>query len=34
MAKKIGMNLKLAKEIAQQVQNYVEDDLEEYISKK
>lgn len=34
VAKKLGMNLKLAKEIAQQVQHYVEDDLAEYISKK
>lgn len=34
VAKKLGMNLKLAKEIVQQVQNYVEDDLVEYIYKK
>lgn len=34
VAKRLGMNLKLAKEIVQQVQNYVEDDLVEYIYKK
>ena len=34
VAKKLGMNLKLAEDIAQQVQVCVEDDLGEFILKK
>ena len=33
VAKKLGMNLKLAEDIAQQVQVWVEDDLGEFILK-
>ena len=34
VAKKLGMNLKLAEDIAQQVQVCVEDDLGEFILKR
>ena len=34
VAKKLGMNVKLSKDIAQQIQSCVEEDLGEYISKK
>lgn len=34
VAKKLGMNLKLAEDIAQQVQVCVEDDLGEFIFKR
>lgn len=34
VAKKLGMNLKLAEDIAQQVQACVEDDLGEFIFKR